>query len=77
MQKTNKELLKELGDRARKYRFDNGQMNLDTLAEAAGCSTVTLSQLENGKLENTTLDKIVGVANAIGLEVSLTLTKKQ
>ena len=55
------------------------RMRIAELSELAGVSDVTISKLENGKLENITLSKLLAIANSLGLEVKidfLTLNNK-
>jgi transcriptional regulator with XRE-family HTH domain len=70
---TAKELTADIGKKIRDYRYEN-RLTLDALAEKAGVSTVLLSQFEKNELENTSLKKIIGVANAIGCKIGITLT---
>ena len=71
-QKTHK-LLAELGEKIRKYRWDN-RLTMDDLAKKSGISKPTLIGLEKNTLPNTSINKIMTIADALGIQISLTFS---
>lgn len=65
-----KEVLVELGDRFRKARQDQ-RLKFEEVSEASGVSTLTISNLEKGKLDNLSLEVLSKIASALGLEFTI------
>lgn len=63
-----KMLEKELGQRVRVIRESKKpKMTQANLAEKAELSTVTINNLENGKIPNVSIDTVLRVAQALGV----------
>lgn len=62
--------LKALGRTFRIARNDKGLLLLE-VAEKSGISTLTISKLERGQLENLSLQTMNKIADAVGLKITL------
>lgn len=69
------EQLKDLGKRFAGERRTN-DMNYQQLAEASGVTTMTLANLENGRLSNSSLRTLNMIAEGLGLEIEIRVRKK-
>lgn len=77
-QKTVREILKPLGETCVEFRFRNNKMAQAALASKAKVSDKFLSDIENNHSENISVNKMISVAKAVGLnvEVSFVSAKK-
>lgn len=64
------ELLKEFGEKIRKYRWDH-RLSIDDLSKKAGVSAPTLMNFEKNNFENTSIKKIMDIASVLGIQISL------
>lgn len=60
-----KELLAEIGEQTKNWRYDN-RKSLVELSKEANVSDVLISQLEKNELDNTSLKKLSQIAHAMG-----------
>ncbi len=70
-EKTQK-LLVELSEKMRKYRWDY-RLSMDDLAKKSGVSKPTLVGIEKNTLTNISINKIMVIAGALGIQISLQL----
>jgi transcriptional regulator with XRE-family HTH domain len=68
-------ILKQVGQ---VFLLRRNDLNLQLLevADRSGITTLTISKLEKGKLENTSVETLEKIATALGMEISITATLK-
>lgn len=71
-----KQLMQSLGEKVKQYRWEK-RLTLDQMALKAKVSTVLLSQIEKNELDNTSLKKMVDIAEAIECELQILLLDKE
>lgn len=64
--------LKPVGRALRNARHDQ-QLKLQDVEERSGVSSLTISKLEKGKLENSSLQTLNKIASALGLKITLSI----
>lgn len=68
---TTKQLIEDFAGKVARYRWEQ-KLTLEELANKAGVSSVLLSQVEKNNLENCSLKKLIDVANACELQLTIT-----
>lgn len=72
---TEQKQLKGIGRAFRNGRLDQS-LNLQTLEGMCGVSSLTISKLERGQLDNCSLQTLNKIAEALGLVVGFTVTAR-
>lgn len=68
------ELLKDVSERLARYRYDK-RLNVEDMAKKAGISVPMIYKIEGGIIGNISLNKLIDLAYAIGLDIELKLKK--
>lgn len=57
-------------------RRNDLNLQLQDVASRSGVTSLTISKLEKGKLENTSVETLEKIASALGMEISINATLK-
>lgn len=68
-----KQQLQKIGRAFRIRRLDRS-LKLQDLESQAGVSSLTISKLEKGQLDNSSLQTLNKIADVLGLKINLTIT---
>lgn len=69
-------MLKEIGERIRKYRKEAG-MTSDDLAVGAGLTQPFISRIENGRVPRVSIETIVKISRALKCPVSVLIGEER